>query len=215
VEWRNSSRAKRIPAGTNDATYCLCFTLQLRKEHQQDTYLLFIDLIKAFDTANHDILFAILENYGAPRALIDVIRRLHDNFQLKLVFDKKNQTIINYTVGVRQGDNMAGLLFLFLMQAMDESFKNNVHFPNRSKRGRLLKQPAPTKTKGVPFHFGKSMFADNAVYILSSRPELETLCAVIFHHMRRFGLLTPVLSMKMATIKRNQKWRQCSFLHVP
>jgi hypothetical protein len=52
--------------GTNDATYCLCSTLQLRKEHQQDTYLLFIDLIKAFDTANHDLLFAILEKYGAP-----------------------------------------------------------------------------------------------------------------------------------------------------
>jgi hypothetical protein len=53
--------------GTNDATYCLCSTLQLRKEqHQQDTYLLFIDLIKAFDTANHGLLFAILEKYGTP-----------------------------------------------------------------------------------------------------------------------------------------------------
>jgi hypothetical protein len=76
--------------GTNDTTYCLRSALQLCKEHQQDTYLLFIDLIKAFDTANHDLLFAILENYGAPRALIDVIQCLHDNFQLKLVFDKKN-----------------------------------------------------------------------------------------------------------------------------
>jgi hypothetical protein len=33
------------------------------------------------------------------------------------------------------------------------------------------------------------MFADDAAYILSSRPELETLCAAIFHHMRHFGLL--------------------------
>jgi hypothetical protein len=59
--------------GTNDTTYCLRSTLQLCKEHQQDTYLLFIDLIKAFDTANHDLLFAILEKYGTPRELIDVI----------------------------------------------------------------------------------------------------------------------------------------------
>jgi hypothetical protein len=87
--------------GTNDATYCLRSALQLRKEHQQqDTYLLFIDLIKAFDTANHDLLFAILKKYGALQALIDVIQHLHDNFQLKLVFDKKNQAIIDYTVGV-------------------------------------------------------------------------------------------------------------------
>jgi hypothetical protein len=33
------------------------------------------------------------------------------------------------------------------------------------------------------------MFADDATYILSSRQELEMLCATIFHHMRRFGLL--------------------------
>jgi hypothetical protein len=75
--------------------------------------------------------------------------------------------------------------------------KNNVHFPNQnfepiardSKRDRLLKQPAPAKTKGVPFHFGKSMFADDATCILSSQQELETLCATIFHHMHHFGLL--------------------------
>jgi hypothetical protein len=46
-----------------------------------------------------------------------------------------------------------------------------------SKRGRLLKQPAPAKTKGVPFHLGKSMFTDDATYIPSSWQELETLCA--------------------------------------
>jgi hypothetical protein len=33
------------------------------------------------------------------------------------------------------------------------------------------------------------MFADDAMYILSSRQELEMLCAAIFHHMRHFGLL--------------------------
>jgi hypothetical protein len=43
---------------------------------------------------------SILKKYGTPQALIDVIQHLHDNFQLKLVFDKKNQAIIDYTVGV-------------------------------------------------------------------------------------------------------------------
>jgi hypothetical protein len=115
------------------------------------------------------------QNVTQQSAKCDYNILVHDNFQLKLVFDKKNQAIIDYTVGVRQGDNMAGLLFLFLMQAMDESFKKQCALPEPefrthrdSKRGRLLKQPAPAKTKGVPFHFGKSMFADDAAYILSS-----------------------------------------------
>jgi hypothetical protein len=109
--------------GTADAAYCLRSALQLRREHIQDTYVLFVDLIKAFDTANHDLLFEILAKYSAPPTLIDVIHQLHNNFNLKLIFDKKNKAFIDYSVGVCQGDNMAGLLFLFLMQAMDDSFQ--------------------------------------------------------------------------------------------
>jgi hypothetical protein len=45
----------------------------------------------------YDLLFEILAKYGAPPALIDVIRRLHDNFNLKLVFDKKNKAFIDYS----------------------------------------------------------------------------------------------------------------------
>jgi hypothetical protein len=59
--------------GTQDASYCLRSALQLCKEHQQDTYILFVDLIKAFDTANHELLFAILGKYGAPPLLIAII----------------------------------------------------------------------------------------------------------------------------------------------
>jgi hypothetical protein len=47
------------------------------------------------------------------------------------------------------------------MQAMDESFKKQCALPEPefrthrdSKRGWLLKQPAPARTKGVPFHLG-------------------------------------------------------------
>jgi hypothetical protein len=52
--------------GTANAAYCLCSALQLRREHNQNTYVLFVDLIKAFDTANHDLLFEILAKYGTP-----------------------------------------------------------------------------------------------------------------------------------------------------
>jgi hypothetical protein len=107
--------------------------------------------------------------------LINVIRQLHNNFNLKLIFDKKNKAFIDYSISVRQGDNMAGLLFLFLMQAMDDSFQAQ-HFRlqpefrthQNSNRGRLLTQPMPAQTKGVLFHFSKSMFADDTAYILLS-----------------------------------------------
>jgi hypothetical protein len=40
----------------------LCYAymaIQLGRERQLFTYTLFVDLIKAFDTANHELLFAL------------------------------------------------------------------------------------------------------------------------------------------------------------
>jgi hypothetical protein len=51
-------------------------------------------------------LFQILERYGAPPTLIDIIRWLDRDFKLKLKIDAKNKMEIDYTVGVRQGCNM-------------------------------------------------------------------------------------------------------------
>ena len=77
-----------------------------------DSHVLFVDLIKAFDTANHELLFTLLGKYGAPESLVDVIRRLHQDFKLEFKLGK-DKCSIEYTVGVRQGDNMAAALFLF------------------------------------------------------------------------------------------------------
>jgi hypothetical protein len=190
--------------GTIDALFCLRTALALRKEHQQDTYVLFVDLIKAFDTANHDLLFELLGKYGAPPPLIDVIKRLHENFNLELKLDGKEKVYIDYTVGVRQGDNMAPVLFLFLMQAMAESYDKKriatgrtdpefrTHKATAKCYGRLKYQPAPTRTKGYKFNFGKSMFVDDTAYIAGSREELLETAGELLPHFRRFGLLMHV-----------------------
>jgi hypothetical protein len=193
--------------GTIDALFCLRTALQLRKEHNLDTYVLFVDLVKAFDTANHDLLFELLGKYGAPPPLIDVIRRLHHDFRLELKLDGKEKVYIDYSVGVRQGDNMAPILFLFLMQAMAESYDNKriengtadptfrTHKVTPSCRGRLLFQPAPTTTKGRNFTFGKSMFVDDTAYIAGSREEILRTSRELLPHFRRFGLLMHVGEM--------------------
>jgi hypothetical protein len=76
------------------------------------SYILFMDLIKAFDTTNHDLLFTLLLRYRAPTERVKVIRRLHTYFKLKFTLESL-EAIIDYYVSVCQGDNMAPVPFLF------------------------------------------------------------------------------------------------------
>jgi hypothetical protein len=85
---------------------------ELRREHQMPSYILFMDLIKAFDTTNHDLLFTLLLRYRAPTERVEVIRRLHTYFKLKFTLESL-EAIIDYYVSVCQGDNMAPVPFLF------------------------------------------------------------------------------------------------------
>jgi hypothetical protein len=80
-------------------------------------------LVKAFDTANHKLMvLALIEHYGAPKNLVQIIKMMYSNVSVKLQVGKEKQ-LIPYSVGVQQGDNMAPVLFLFVMQAFSDSLK--------------------------------------------------------------------------------------------
>ena len=80
---------------------------------------MFIDLVKAYDTANHELLIKMLKKFGAPPKLCAVIEHLYKD--LKVVFKiRKNKIEILQGVSVRQGDKMAPVLFLFLMATVHE-----------------------------------------------------------------------------------------------
>ena len=80
---------------------------------------MFADLIKALDTSNHIIMIKILEKHGCPQKLCSTIRRIYSNNKVRLVIGKID-TSIPFKVGVKQGDSIALVLFLFLVMAFAE-----------------------------------------------------------------------------------------------
>jgi hypothetical protein len=79
-------------------------------------------LRKAFDIADHNLLYKLLEIYGAPENIINLIKCLHNDFVLKLRIGDETREI-PYGKGVKQGDVMAPIPFLFLMLAFSETLK--------------------------------------------------------------------------------------------
>ncbi len=106
--------------GCCDGLFFLKTMLNMRKIHNLPTYVGFVDLVKAYDMANHDLLLDILEQYGAQPRFVTAIARIYQDLIVVLKIEKE-VVEIPQTVGMRQGNSMAPVLFLFLLSAFAET----------------------------------------------------------------------------------------------
>ena len=80
-----------------------------------DTYAVFIDLVKAYDSIKHNIISIALRKIRAPEKYIKWVEKLYGDFEVILKVSR-DEIAIQYGYGIRQGDNLALTLFIIVMQ---------------------------------------------------------------------------------------------------
>jgi hypothetical protein len=108
--------------GCRDGLFTLKVLLNARQNHDLASYVGFVDLVKAYVMANHDLLLCTLKCYGAPPKFVAAIQTIYTNNVCVLKI-KKEIVEIPQSVDMQQGDNMAPVLFLFLMTAFAETLE--------------------------------------------------------------------------------------------
>ena len=90
----------------------------------------FIDLEKAFDTVNHEILLKELDHYGVRGLSNKWFSSYLTNRIQKVTIDGASSTYRNITCGVPQGSSMGPLLFLIYINDMHNAVKHSIvhHF---------------------------------------------------------------------------------------
>ncbi len=63
--------------GCQEAQHTSKRALLLRRQHGIQTYALFVDLVKAFDTVEPPLLFRSLRRYGIPDTLVRVVEKTY------------------------------------------------------------------------------------------------------------------------------------------
>ena len=106
--------------GCQDGSFTHKILLHLRHQHNLPTFIAFVDLVKAYDTTNHQLLIEILWQYGAPPKLCDAIECMYQDL-IVVVKVGKEERKASQTVGVRQGNHLSPALFLFMMSAFAEA----------------------------------------------------------------------------------------------
>jgi hypothetical protein len=162
------------------------------------TWALFVDLVKAFDTIDRELMFQILAKFGIPESMIYVIRRLYDENQIKLSMGTEMGCVKN-TIGFNQGYAMSAVLFIIVMQAMAETLtplwqqaeiiipEFRFHKETKSCYGKMKGQC--TTTKGTAFNLFLSLYVDDGSFLFENKRDLAKGTSILYHHMKRFGLL--------------------------
>ena len=186
--------------GTIDGLFEVIMALNKRQEHNEPSYVLFIDLVKAFDTVNHEALFTILRRYGVPDHFVNLVIRLHDKASMSFTHGGV-QSNIDVTIGVRQGSCEGPVLFLFMILAAMEtltwpaSITKPVFTCELQKETTSCKKKSPKitgqvcKNRSNHFDFWHSLFADDSGLLFVSRGNLIEGTKVIYKHLAKFGLL--------------------------
>ena len=186
-------------SGCQDANYTLKTLLHLRRQHNLGTFVVFADLVKAFDTSDHALIIDILRKYGAPPKLCNSIERLYSDLHVTLKIGKET-TDINQSVGVRQGDNLSPVIFLFVMSAFSEILDKKwtaagitkveaKHTPlNELANGQLTGHKNPLKKRGSTTHITQTLFLDDSGFPFNTREEAITGTKLVKETFASLGL---------------------------
>ena len=155
----------------------------------------FVDLQKAYDSVDRELLRKVLAREGVPSAMIDVIRRFHDDIRARVhMVDGELLEWFEVTQGLRQGRVLSPLVlnifFVAVMEVVPQLFSEDdtilgdlVLLDEGSEGG-----PDETLLDLVQRAVWGMLYADNAGIVSRSPARLTRIMRVIVEVFGALGL---------------------------
>lgn len=177
-----------------DAIFTIKQIMEKRIEFNLPTYLLFLDYVKAYDKVNRSKLWNIMSEYQIPSSLLNAIKSLYDQTEIKIRMQNTKTPNMNIRVnlGLRQGCGLSPLLFDIYMNKILEEWKS------LEPRGIYLGKNKEIKT---------ILFADDQVLMTSNEDDLQYNVMKLNSILKEYNMeiscnKTKVLAMEGKSMRR-------------
>ena len=146
-------------------------------KQQEPLYQVFVDLTKAFDTANREALWEILAKIGCPSNFVIMFKELHRNMKACVTFNGQLSGEIAIDNSVKQGDIPASTLFsIFFAVLLTQAFKDcdqgiPLRFRNSGKVFNLRR--FNTRSEILVELNGELLYPDDAAFLAHSQTDIQ------------------------------------------
>lgn len=96
---------------TSDHIFTLRQTMEKYYEFDKDLHMIFIDFKQAYDSIDREQLWIVLQNFGLPKKLVNLVKSCNSNTTCKVRFLGRESGDFEVKSGLRQGDALSRILF--------------------------------------------------------------------------------------------------------
>ena len=175
--------------GCIDMVFCVKQLVEKSVEHNTNTYILFIDLRKAYDSVPRQALWTCLEKYGIPSVMVEVIKSFHEDMRTTVTVDGDSAPVFEVKNGLRQGCTIAPTLFTLYFNMVINSWRERckpfgVEILYKCG-GKLVGERTRRPETTILTEF---LFADDAAAICTNRSDIEKAARILDEVTSEWGL---------------------------
>lgn len=171
----------------------------------------FIDLTKAFDTINRDMMFIVLAKIGCPPTFIQMIRQFHQDTLARVISSGESSDYFPVNVGVKQGCVLAPILFNTYLIAVTHNYyqqtspDHGINIKHRFDGSLFNLRRFNARTKCQNTAILELQYADDAAAIAKEPTHLQEQLSILNEAYRRAGLQVNITKTEILTIPNNAR----------
>ncbi|CAF4230155.1 unnamed protein product [Rotaria magnacalcarata] len=204
LEIQSGFRSNR---STTDQIFTLKMTMEKRREFNKPLFMCFIDIAKAYDSVNRELLWKVCLNYGISEKLVNLLKMLYKDSIAKVKVNGEASDTFEIKTGVMQGGIPSPILFNILFdfiirRIIDEADVTGVKFSYGSNdfcHGRSEKHD--------DFDILALLYADDLVVVCETAIDLEKFIKSFEKVTQQFGLTMSIKKtclMSLQQLKEDQ-----------